>query len=120
MNSLLRGVEPALGSGRRRVDWVYVEDVVDALLAAAVEPSAVGHVVDIGTGQPVTIREAVGLVRDVIGTPTRPAFGRRPDRTVTSCKPWCCRASVEVAGADRSARRHRADGCVACPTNHRW
>lgn len=80
IDSLLRGVEPALSSGRRRVDWVYVDDVVNALLAAAVEPSAVGHVVDIGTGQPVTIRDAVGLIRDVIGTPTRPAFGRRPDR----------------------------------------
>jgi nucleoside-diphosphate-sugar epimerase len=81
VDSLLRGVEPALSSGRRRVDWVYVDDVVDALLAAAVEASAVGHVIDIGTGQPVTIRDAVGLVRDVIGTSTRPAFGRIPDRS---------------------------------------
>jgi nucleoside-diphosphate-sugar epimerase len=46
IDSLLRGVEPALSTGLRRVDWVYVDDVVDALLAAAVEPSAVGHVVD--------------------------------------------------------------------------
>ena len=80
IDSLLRGVEPALSSGLRRVDWVYVDDVVDALLAAAVEPSAVGHVLDIGTGQAVTIREAVGLVRDVIGSSARPAFGRVPDR----------------------------------------
>lgn len=73
IDCMLRGVEPALGSGVRRVDWVYVEDVedvVDALIAAAVQPSAVGHVVDIGTGQPVTIRHAVGIVREVIGTRT--------------------------------------------------
>ena len=80
IDSLLRGVEPTLSRGWRRVDWVYVDDVVDALLAAAVEPSAVGHVVDIGTGRPVTIRDAVGLVREVIGTTTLPAFGRIPDR----------------------------------------
>jgi UDP-glucose 4-epimerase len=80
IDSLLRGVEPALSSGLRRVDWVYVDDVVDALLAAAIEPSAVGQVLEIGTGQPMRIRDAVDLVCDVIGTPTRPAFGRIPDR----------------------------------------
>ena len=80
IDSLLRGVEPALSSRLRRVDWVYVDDVVDALLAAAIEPSAVGQVLDIGTGQPMRIRDAVDLVCDVIGTPTRPAFGRIPDR----------------------------------------
>ena len=36
--------------------------------------------IDIGTGQPVTIRDTVGLVRDVIGTPNLAAFGRLPDR----------------------------------------
>jgi len=80
IDSLLRGVEPALSSGLRHVDWVYVDDVVDALLAAATEPSAVGQVLDIGTGQPMRIRDAVGLICDVIGTSTRPAFGRIPDR----------------------------------------
>ena len=32
---LLRGEHPRLSSGRREVDWVYVDDVVAALLAAA-------------------------------------------------------------------------------------
>ena len=35
---------------------------------------------DIGTGQSMRIRDAVGLVCDVIGTSTRPTFGRIPDR----------------------------------------
>ena len=47
IDSLLRGVEPALSSGLRQVDWVYVDDVVDALLAAAIEPAALGKVLDI-------------------------------------------------------------------------
>ena len=33
--SLLRGDAPQLSSGERALDWVYVEDVIDAFLAAA-------------------------------------------------------------------------------------
>jgi len=46
--SLLRGVAPQLMSGERQVDWVYVDDVVDAFLAAMVAPSALGKSLDIG------------------------------------------------------------------------
>jgi nucleoside-diphosphate-sugar epimerase len=80
VNSLLRGTEPALSSGKRRVDWVYVDDVVDALLTAALHPSAPGQVLDIGTGDAVAIRDAACLVAEVIGTEQRPAFGRIPGR----------------------------------------
>jgi hypothetical protein len=64
VDSLLSGVEPALGSGRRRVDWVYIDEVVEALLAAAIEPAATGRVVDIGSGCPVSIRDTVTLIID--------------------------------------------------------
>jgi UDP-glucose 4-epimerase len=80
VDSLVRGVAPALTSGRRRIDWVYVDDVVDALLTAAVRPAALGRVVDIGTGDLVSIRDTVALVADVMGSRIAPAFGQVPDR----------------------------------------
>ena len=40
--SLLRGEAPRLTSGARAVDWIYVDDVVDAFLRAAVAPGAGG------------------------------------------------------------------------------
>ena len=38
ITSLLRGEAPELTSGQRLVDWVYVDDVIDALLAVAEAP----------------------------------------------------------------------------------
>ena len=45
------------GSGQRRLPLVYVDDVVDALLLAADEGRAVGHVVNIVDTTPVTQNE---------------------------------------------------------------
>ena len=47
---LLRGEAPQLTSGERLVDWVYVDDVVDGLLAAATSPRGAGKTVDLGSG----------------------------------------------------------------------
>lgn len=80
INSLLDGVAPALSSGTRRVDWVYIDDVVDALLAAAVQPGALGHVMDIGSGTPASIREIVSMIAGLIDSAVEPAFGSLPDR----------------------------------------
>jgi nucleoside-diphosphate-sugar epimerase len=33
--SLLRGKSPRLSSGRRKVDWIYIDDVIDGLLLLA-------------------------------------------------------------------------------------
>ena len=71
------GRRPAVSSGTRRIDWVYVEDVVDAFLAAADgEPG----VFDIGSGTLVWIRETVRLVAAAMGTAIAPAFGAVGDR----------------------------------------
>jgi nucleoside-diphosphate-sugar epimerase len=80
VDCFLHGAAPALSSGARRIDWVYVDDVVDALLAAAVEPAALGRVLDIGTGDLASIRDAVSLIAAVTGTHVVPGFGRLPDR----------------------------------------
>jgi nucleoside-diphosphate-sugar epimerase len=80
VDSFVHGVAPRLSSGVRRIDWVYVDDVVDALFAAAVEPAALGRVLDIGTGDVVSIRDAVSLIADVTGTSVAPKFGQLPDR----------------------------------------
>ena len=71
------GRRPAVSSGTRRIDWVYVEDVVDAFLAAADgEPG----VFDIGSGTLVSIHETVRLVAVARGTAIAPAFGAVGDR----------------------------------------
>jgi nucleoside-diphosphate-sugar epimerase len=78
--SLLRGEAPELTSGEREVDWIYVDDVVDAFLAAAVTPGAEGASLDIGSGKLVPVRDVVARLRQLVGGDIEPRFGAVPDR----------------------------------------
>jgi nucleoside-diphosphate-sugar epimerase len=78
--SLLRGRVPKLTSGTRGIDWIYVDDVVDAFLMAALVPEVDGASLDIGAGQLVTVRTLVARLCDLIGVDVKPEFGAIPDR----------------------------------------
>jgi UDP-glucose 4-epimerase len=78
--SLLRGEAPKLTSGARAVDWIYVDDVVDAFLRAAVAPGIEGRSLDIGSGELVTARALVVRLRELVGGDVEPAFGAIADR----------------------------------------
>jgi len=80
ISSLLRGEEPRLSSGMREVDWVYVDDVVAAFVAAAESPKAPGSTVDVGSGELVSIRSLVERIVPLVGGEVLPAFGALPDR----------------------------------------
>jgi nucleoside-diphosphate-sugar epimerase len=77
--SLLQGKSPAISSGERLVDWIYVDDVVEAYLALAGAPGIEGQTVEIGSGKLVSIREIVGQVAHLVGG-MEPTFGALPDR----------------------------------------
>jgi UDP-glucose 4-epimerase len=80
ISSLLRGEEPRLSSGMREVDWVYVDDVVAAFVAAAESPKAPGSACDVGSGELVSIRSLVERIVPLVGGDVRPVFGALPDR----------------------------------------
>ena len=77
--SLLQGKSPAISSGERLVDWIYVDDVVEAYLALAGAPGIEGQTVEIGSGKLVSIRDIVGKVVHLVGG-MEPTFGALPDR----------------------------------------
>lgn len=55
---------PIFGDGLIKRDFLYVDDCVDAMLAVAVEPKALGRIFNVGYGEPVTFKEyAEALVR---------------------------------------------------------
>jgi UDP-glucose 4-epimerase len=80
ITSLLRGEAPALSSGQRLCDWVYIDDVVDALLLLADTPAVIGRVVDVGSGRLHTVRHVVETISALVGADIEPAFGGLPDR----------------------------------------
>jgi UDP-glucose 4-epimerase len=80
ISSLLSGAAPKLSSGRREVDWIYIDDVIDGLLACATSPDVLGDTVDLGTGRLTELRTVALLIAELIGTPVRPDFGAIADR----------------------------------------
>lgn len=65
--------------GEQLRDFCYVDDVVDAMIKAALLPEAKGHVINIASGAPISIRSMIEKVVGLIGK-GRPLFGARPYR----------------------------------------
>ena len=80
IESLLRGESPQISSGRWEVDWVYVDDVVEALVRAAVADDVEGETLDVGSGQVASVRDVVEHLADAIDSALRPSFGAVEDR----------------------------------------
>lgn len=53
---------PVIGTGNQTRDWTFVADVVDGLLKAGVSDTAVGHSVNLGTGQETTV---IDIAREI-------------------------------------------------------
>ncbi len=56
------------GDGQQTRDYVYVEDVMTAMLAAATAPDVNGLVINIGSGVETSLRSLTRLVLDVTGS----------------------------------------------------
>jgi UDP-glucose 4-epimerase len=53
------------GDGRQTRDFVYIDDVVDALVAAALAPDVDRQIINVGSGQEVSVRELVRHIERV-------------------------------------------------------
>jgi nucleoside-diphosphate-sugar epimerase len=80
ISSLLQGHAPQLSSGTRNVDWVYVDDVVSAYLAAATADTATGGTFDVGSGRLIRVRDIVERLVQIVNTDIKPLFGAISDR----------------------------------------
>jgi UDP-glucose 4-epimerase len=85
--SLLRSEAPKLSSGQRRADWIYVDDVVEGLLRAAITPGIEGCSFDLGSGSLVSVREIAERIAELVGASIEPNFGALPDRPFEQERP---------------------------------
>jgi UDP-glucose 4-epimerase len=79
------------GDGQQVLDYVYVDDVVEATLKAVEAPADAG-VVNVGSGQPVAVDDLVSRMLHVAGSPLRKEY-RSADETAGT---W------RVANVDRA------------------
>jgi nucleoside-diphosphate-sugar epimerase len=106
--SLLNGTAPALGSGQRQLDWVYVEDVVDGMLAVATAPSAEGQTIDLGSGTLTSVRRIVEQVVALLDADVPIRFGALGDRPLE--RPCAARVEQTRQAIGWSARTPLSEG----------
>jgi UDP-glucose 4-epimerase len=77
-SSMLAG-RPAtiFGDGEQTRDYVYVEDTVEAFVAAT--DRAAGEIVNIGTGLETSVNSLHAMLADIVGSTSEPAYGPQPE-----------------------------------------
>ncbi len=78
--SSIAGREPELMSGTRKVDWIYVDDVADGLVALLENGPVDGSLVDIGTGRLTTTGDVAHMICRAAGNKVQPRIGAVEDR----------------------------------------
>lgn len=69
-----------VSAGTQIRDFCYVEDIARGILNSLAAANACGEVINLGSGQPVSIRHTIERVQTLIGK-GHPEFGRIPMRT---------------------------------------
>jgi len=57
---------PIFGTGKILRDFLYVDDCVEALVAAAISPAAVGEILNVGHDRPSTFLEVAEILREIV------------------------------------------------------
>lgn len=78
--SMLRGERPKLSPGRRLVDWIYIDDVIEGLKRAAFASKLEESTFDLGSGSLVSICGVVKEIGEIIDNGVEPEFGAIPER----------------------------------------
>ena len=78
--SVLRKQAPKLTSGHRQIDWIYVGDVINGLIAMAQTPNVEGCIIDLGSGELVSISDIVKQLINMIDSNVEILFGAIPNR----------------------------------------
>ncbi|MGD0004119.1 MAG: NAD-dependent epimerase/dehydratase family protein [Anaerolineaceae bacterium] len=68
------------GDGNQTRDYVYVDDIVNAMVAAATAPEINQQIINIGSGRDTSVRELVHLVLEVTGGNPEMVYSPRNER----------------------------------------
>ena len=78
--ALLNGTQPTVyGDGEQSRDFVYVQNVVEAILLAAEAKGAAGQIINIGTGVRSTLNQTLELLEKITGRPAKAKYAPARD-----------------------------------------
>jgi UDP-glucose 4-epimerase len=79
-SQLLNGRTAELSSGKQQFDWIFVADVVDALLRIALTHGLAGATVDVGTGILTSVADVAAGIAGRLNASDLLKLGALPDR----------------------------------------
>ncbi|MCC6350569.1 MAG: NAD-dependent epimerase/dehydratase family protein [Candidatus Eisenbacteria bacterium] len=88
VRACVEGRDFAMTSGEQAVDFVFVDDVVEALIASATRDGVEGEILNAGSGREITLRDLAERVRALSGSRARLLFGARPERAGEASHRW--------------------------------
>ena len=76
VSKMLRGIPPTIdGDGTQTRDFIYVKDIVNALVKSMNCDKAVGEVILLSTGIEISINRLFEMISDIIGVNLLPKYG---------------------------------------------
>ena len=108
IHSLLRGEPVQLTRGVQVRDFLHVDDVASALVTLA--SSDVTGVVNVGSGQPVTVRQVVAELERIVEVQGLARFGTRPENPTDP--PFICADSRRIASRGCTPRHDLGQGLL--------
>lgn len=79
--SALAGQDIQMSRGDQQRDFIYIDDVVEALVLAATQPTPPGAAYNIGVGQGVPVRQVADRILALMGRPVKLLAGALPTRS---------------------------------------
>ena len=84
--ALRGGTLVAHGDGNQTRDYIYVDDVVSAMVAAATSPNMNGLVINVGSGVETSIKELINTVLDVTNSKANVVYNTQTSGGVSRMK----------------------------------
>jgi len=75
--SLMRGRSPTVSQPDREADWIYIHDVIDGIMSAATISGIEGKIIELGSGQLISVRHIAEQLQQIIGGSVRFAKSER-------------------------------------------
>jgi len=83
-----------LTSGEQKRDYLFIEDIIDAYIKTMENPNKPGLIMNVSSGQNVTVKEVANLIHKLINSKNELFFGKKKKESFETNVCW--RADIEV------------------------
>ena len=101
----LNDVKFPTSSGEQLRDFCFIEDIIKAIFLALEKEKAIGEVMNIASGEPISIYDMINNVKKLIGK-GEPSFGEIPYRSRRKHVPVCGHTKSSKSSENGNLKHH--------------